>query len=179
MINETTLQRWLHMLQSVRHMHMDKIFSEISKGEYLHMHRIYNYTQENPESQGLRLSVIAHELGISTPAVSRMMRSLEDKGYVMRKKDIHDRRSAYLSLTNDGLSTFTHVSSNLHLLTDTVFEKFGDENISRLLELWEQLYSIMSSELDSFNPDALSDISSDVTSDVDPDDSVSDSLSSS
>lgn len=156
MIDETTLQRWLHMMQSIRQMNMDKIFSDVSKGEFLHMHRIYNDSQENPESQGLRLSVIAHELKVSAPAVSRMMRSLENKGYVTRKKDIYDRRSSYLCLTDEGLRTFKHVSGNLHLLTDAVFEKFGDKNITRLLELWEQLYGIMSSELDRFDSDAVS-----------------------
>jgi DNA-binding MarR family transcriptional regulator len=47
----------------------------------------------------LRQEQIVEQVDISKPAVSRALRSLEKKGYVVRKKDPADRRASQVLLT--------------------------------------------------------------------------------
>ncbi len=51
------------------------------------------------QGDGLRQEQIVEQIDISKPAVSRAVRSLEEKGYVARRKDPDDRRASQVLLT--------------------------------------------------------------------------------
>jgi DNA-binding MarR family transcriptional regulator len=48
---------------------------------------------------GLPQEEIVEQLDISKPAVSRALKSLEDKGFIKREKDLYDRRASLVLLT--------------------------------------------------------------------------------
>jgi DNA-binding MarR family transcriptional regulator len=64
----------------------------LSVGQYLSLHRIQ-------KSGGLRLSVLAEELGISRPATTALVESLEARGWVRRERSPSDRRGVVVRLT--------------------------------------------------------------------------------
>ena len=64
----------------------------LSVGQYLTLHRI-------EKSGGLRLSTLAEELGISRPAVTALVASLEARGWVRRAPTSADRRGVVVRLT--------------------------------------------------------------------------------
>jgi DNA-binding MarR family transcriptional regulator len=64
----------------------------LSLGQTLAMHRI-------EEAGGLRLSALADLLGISRPAVSALVGSLETQGWVRRDRSPGDRRGVVVRLT--------------------------------------------------------------------------------
>ncbi|OHT82252.1 MarR family transcriptional regulator [Mycobacteroides chelonae] len=45
---------------------------------------------------------VAEELGVSQAWVSRMLRKLEERGYVRREANVNDRRAAIISMTDSG-----------------------------------------------------------------------------
>jgi DNA-binding MarR family transcriptional regulator len=69
----------------------------LSLGQWLTLHRI-------DESGGLRLSVLAEALGISRPAVSALVSSLETQGWVRRDHSPADRRGVVVRLTPRAVS---------------------------------------------------------------------------
>jgi DNA-binding MarR family transcriptional regulator len=64
----------------------------LSMGQALAMHRI-------EDAGGLRLSALADGLGISRPAVSALVSSLEAQGWVRRGRSPDDRRGVVVRLT--------------------------------------------------------------------------------
>ncbi len=64
----------------------------LSVGQALTMHRIH-------DAGGLRLSVLADGLGISRPAASALVTSLETQGWARRHRSSEDRRAVVVRLT--------------------------------------------------------------------------------
>ncbi len=56
------------------------------------------------ECGAVRLTDLAHFYGVGKPTVSRQIALLEQLGLVQRVEDANDRRSAKLSMTEDGLA---------------------------------------------------------------------------
>jgi MarR family transcriptional regulator, organic hydroperoxide resistance regulator len=76
----------------------------LSVGQAFTMHRIL-------ASGGLRLSALAEGLGISRPAASELVTSLEEQGWARRVRSPTDRRGVEVRLTPralDLLATFDH-----------------------------------------------------------------------
>lgn len=76
--------------------------SRLSMGQALTMHWIR-------ESEGLRLSALADGLGISRPAATSLVTSLESRGWARRDRSPTDRRGVVVRITPRGrelLSTF-------------------------------------------------------------------------
>ena len=59
-------------------------------------------------------SDIAKRLGITAPAVSKMLRSMEEKGYVERRVDEKDRRNTRVSITPDGKEAGTQADAGIY-----------------------------------------------------------------
>ena len=81
-------------------MHRDLCFTGLRKSEFV-MLEIIERENGNRE-QGVLASDIAKRLRITAPAVSKMLRSMEEKGYVERRVDEKDRRNTRVSITPDG-----------------------------------------------------------------------------
>jgi len=76
--------------------------SHLSMGQALTMHWIR-------ESDGLRLSAVAEGLGITRPAATALVTSLESRGWARRDRSPTDRRGVVVRITPRGrelLSTF-------------------------------------------------------------------------
>ena len=58
------------------------------------------------EKNGASISVLAEWMDVSLPAVSRTVRSLEEKGYVVCEADSADRRNVTVRLTERGEKCF-------------------------------------------------------------------------
>ena len=89
----------------------------LSMGQALAMHRI-------EEAGRLRLSALADGLGISRPAVSALVSSLETQGWVRRGRSPDDRRGVVVRLTPRALrllATFdTELENTVRSATETL-----------------------------------------------------------
>ena len=54
-------------------------------------------------SEGTPATKIAPAMGLETRSLTRMLKTLEEKGYIYRKKDINDGRSVRIYLTEIGM----------------------------------------------------------------------------
>ena len=57
----------------------------ISREEFYMMGVIEEYFKQEEEAEGIKVSAIAKALDVSSPAVSRMLRGMEQKGYIMKR----------------------------------------------------------------------------------------------
>ena len=96
MTNQEIRNRHMQLCHKFALMRFDSLFSDLSRGEFMPLQTIYSNSLHNPEAQGTYVSELASQLKVSSPAVSRMLRSLEKKGYVERFSDENDRRSTLM-----------------------------------------------------------------------------------
>ena len=125
-------------------MHRDLCFTGLRKSEFV-MLEIIERENGNRE-QGVLASDIAKRLRITAPAVSKMLRSMEEKGYVERRVDEKDRRNTRVSITPDGKEAEQQVRRQMQEFITGVIERLGEERTKELIHLMNRYTEIMQEE---------------------------------
>ncbi len=81
---------------------------------------------------------IQEELQVTKSAVSQMIDSLVEKGYVNRTPDASDRRRLCVTLTPSGEQILARMSRTMNALADGVAKKMGEEKISQMFDLMNE-----------------------------------------
>lgn len=114
----------------------------VPQGEFMMMHKIHYCLQED-ECQvgvpGVKVSILSSKMGMSMPAVSQMLKSLQKKGLVTRTAATDDRRVVYVALTPEGEGVFSDAVDRFLERIDTIAELFGEENIQQITTLLQNL----------------------------------------
>lgn len=119
--------------------HKSLCFMEMGKSEFIMLDMIQRWAKD---SEGIYVSEIARELRVSTPAVSKMLKGLEEKEYIERKTDQKDRRNTIVLLTEEGEKVRKRVLNEMEAFLQQVIERMGEENtkeLVRLLELYTEV----------------------------------------
>ena len=86
------------------------------------------------DSEVYGISQIAESLHVSSPAVSRTITALENKGYVERYVDKFRRRSTLVRLTPLGEEVLSGERESLLRMVGHVAERMGEEKIEQFLK---------------------------------------------
>ena len=87
-------------------------------------------------------SELANTLGYTRPRMTRIIDSLEEKGYVIREQDTKDRRRVIVRCTDKGRDhAHDHSSSGVSSLAATL-SKMGEHDARELLRGLEVAYSL-------------------------------------
>lgn len=68
----------------------------------------------------ITISELAAKAGVLPSAISRTLRGLEEKGYIVRNVNQKDRRNTYVELTAKGEETATQCKQNMRDTIDTM-----------------------------------------------------------
>ncbi len=118
----------------------------LTRGEFFVLNQMHEHLQKHPKEKGVYVSTLVGWMRVSPPAVSRMLRGLEQRGLVERVVDRADRRTTYVVLTPAGESLRTETTAWLDSYIQRVVQRMGHENMEKLLVLWNQLSDIMVDE---------------------------------
>ncbi len=128
-------------------MKFGNIFPKVSKREFEMLAAVQEYMDKNAGKQGIHVSGLAMRLKVSSPAVSRMVGMLEEKGYIGRDIDKEDRRNTYIYLTDKGRAVKVSAEEAMRRLTERVMLRMGDRDMQELIMLWNRLADIKEEEL--------------------------------
>ena len=79
------------------------MFSDkLTHNEFIALCILSEEQKKQKEEQGIYVSMLASGMQSSTPAVSRLLRAMEEKGLIERKVDRKDRRNTFVSITEEG-----------------------------------------------------------------------------
>lgn len=126
---------------------LEGLLPDISRREYELMAAVQDYMDENSGKKGICVSGLAFRLHVSSPAVSRMVSILEEKGYIGRSMDKEDRRNTYIYLTEKGRAAKAEAETALCRLMERVTQRMGEDDMHQLIMLWNRLADIMEQEL--------------------------------
>lgn len=90
---------------------------------------------------------IADNLHVSSPAVSRTITALENRGYVERYIDKLNRRCTGVRLTPLGEQVYEQECRQLHNFTSNVLDRMGEEKMRELISLSNELIVTVSEEI--------------------------------
>lgn len=128
------------------------VLGKLSQTEYLVIYFVRKHGEYDGHcNNGVNVTSLSEVLGVSTPAVSRILRSLEEKGFIRRITNSKNRRETYISLTDTGRQIYLRDRETASLLYKAVEEKIGKDEIRELVRLSLSFNRIMCEEIERIN----------------------------
>ena len=116
----------------------------LSQGEFAMLSAL-NITEkkEGGNDELMNVSSLADDLHVSAPAVSRMLTSLEKKGYIKRSIGANNRRITYIKVTGEGREAYRKAEGVLNAIMESTIENMGHDDFSHFIALLDKLYASM------------------------------------
>lgn len=126
---------------------MHSIFHEVSHGEWMLLGAIENQGKENTKEAMAGTGQFAKVLKCSPPMISKILGSLEKKGYIRREISRKDRRNTCIYLTPEGQRVLDEGKDKMDILFDRIVSRIGEEQMKKMVADLEQLQEISLEEL--------------------------------
>ncbi len=94
------------------------------------------------EAGKLDATELADKASILAPSLTRMLRSLEERGFITRHKDDADGRRVLLQITPAGEAIVEDVMPESLKVYADIDARFGVERVEKLLDMLEELASL-------------------------------------
>ena len=135
------IKLWMHMTIRLRKMKM--VFPS---GNDLHMNELFAlgsiYRAVKSSGGSISNAEIQDELQITKSAVSQMLDTLEEKGYIERKPDASDRRRMCVTTTPRGEQILQRMGQHAKRITDEVVARIGEEKIQQMFDLLNEFTDV-------------------------------------
>lgn len=87
------------------------------------------------ENGTVNASEVAERAFILAPSLTRIIKSLEERGLIVKERDEADGRRVLLRITPVGLRTIEDVTPESRMIYTDLERKFGEEKLKLLLDL--------------------------------------------
>ena len=115
---------------------------ELSPSDYFLLFNISEYLNENKQDF-IYVSKIAEIQDISVPAVSKVLRKLEENKYIKRTIDMFCRRNTKVKLTPSGLKILEQNNKIVEELVEDILAKVSEEKIYQALDVKNEVEKII------------------------------------
>lgn len=109
-------------------------------------HEIKRLKEEGSMAPGVTASKISSCLMHSKPATSKMLNSLEEKGYIERITTKEDRRAVYIVLTETGQKVIDAHHEQMDIFVNEFLEKLGEQDTGELFRILDRIYELLNNE---------------------------------
>lgn len=142
--NEFTYHRYL-----LNDSHTRRHLKELNISEYIAL-RIISDTAENDSIYGGKtyLKDLSDKMQVSMRSISNIIANLRDKGLVKWSHDGDGNDGTYVVITDSGITMMKNQEQNLKNYYERVIERFGHDNMVKLIHLMKDLETVMSAELE-------------------------------
>lgn len=107
-----------------------------------------NIARCEEELEIVRISDVVRAMHIPPPAVSRVMRNLEDAELLVRSIDTTDRRNMIVELTDKGEDVLDRGEVVLRDFAESVFGTMGKEKTEQLIDTLREFAQVSKAELE-------------------------------
>jgi len=95
------------------------------------------------DNAGVTVSDLALEIGVSSPAVSRRLNSLDQKGLTERFIDTKNRRNTFVIITPKGVEAIKKREDELFAFMTKVINTVGKDDFENTVQLLSRLIDVM------------------------------------
>jgi DNA-binding MarR family transcriptional regulator len=132
---------FLVCLRRLRRSRFSEIYRSLSDAEFFTLMAIR--TLEEEQQSSVRIASLAERLNTSSPAISKMLRTLEQKSYCKRITDPSNRRSTFVVITEEGDALLREARQNIGVFAKRVSEKMGEDDLAEFIRLSQKCYDAM------------------------------------
>jgi DNA-binding MarR family transcriptional regulator len=98
------------------------------------------------EKYGTQVTKIAPRMGMEPNSLSRLLKSLEEKELVFKRKDTKDKRKVYICLTENGLKLRNIAAERLFSLEKSIKDKISSTDLSAFYKVNDAISEIIETE---------------------------------
>ena len=98
------------------------------------------------EKYGTPVTKIAPRMNMEPNSLSRLLKSLEEKGFISKRKDLFDKRKVYICLTKSGLKLRDKASEKLFALEKIIKSKISNTELTSFFNVLDHISDILESE---------------------------------
>jgi DNA-binding MarR family transcriptional regulator len=95
----------------------------------------------NNSQHGVNVSEISKKLGVTSPTITQIIKSLYNHGCIERTKDLIDRRIADIKLTDQGEQLAEKIMVRYRVIFSGLIDSLGKQQSDTLIILLNQVYS--------------------------------------
>lgn len=125
---------------------LDKVV-KLSKSEFIILDKMMKMKAEGDLEPKETISNMAKYMSTTTPAASKMLSTIEDKGYVKRVYDKEDKRLTYVTMTDEGELAILEAYKSFDEFTKKVFDRMGEKDLQQFAKLFSKLLEMMEEEV--------------------------------
>lgn len=144
MIENDLAQKMFQLFYNIARIANWDILPRMSKSEYILLRKINHCQLQNHR---LTLSQIAQELKLSSPAISRTLKNVEAKNWIVREIDEEDRRNSFIELTALGSEEIGKANAIIHELLNDSLKKVGEAEVLAFFETGDKIYQAIGETL--------------------------------
>lgn len=139
----------LEAIHMFHNLNLGQIMPHLSKNEYFMMSGIQCMQKrvDTEELPGIAMTKLAQKVHALPPAVSRTIKSLEERGYVARYVNPKDRRNTMVRLTEEGEQVLEESRELLKSFADRVFAQTDEMEMQRACAYFKNLYELAEAEV--------------------------------
>ena len=98
------------------------------------------------EKFGTQVTKIAPRMGMEPNSLSRLLKSLEEKEFVFKRKDTKDKRKVYICLTENGLKLRNIAAERLFSLEKSIKDKISTTDLSAFYKVTDAISDVIEIE---------------------------------
>ena len=137
---EETLEELIRTMREMRRqMHPRKPLGQCHPSEFYALTKVQELSREQEDGAGVSVGALTAGLGVSMPAVSKMLRRLESRGLVERRTDSGNRRMVWVELTPEGNRILAEAEEQEQTDIRWVADVLGEEDMRHLIRIFREL----------------------------------------
>ena len=141
------VKQFMKAMSRFRKMDYSVLHPGAGNGEFAALELISCHSRQQGTLYGVYVSELLKVMDVSAPALSRLLRSMEQKGLCVREIDPDDRRSTCVNLTPAGQLARDRGHTLMLGFASRVVKGMGEEEFRQMIALWNRFGDVMESEI--------------------------------
>ena len=107
-----------------------------ASGEYSILYALYR------EQRGLTPGDLAETTGLTPGRIANVLKALEKKSRIVRRRDAHDKRRTIVSLTEEGTLYVCQIYHQAEMIHQQLVSRIGEEDAKNFIRITRRLFEI-------------------------------------
>ena len=142
------IEEVMRVSHKYRFLKIEGIFNGVSRSEFLALMLIDKTNGDKQDiSKCIQAGDIWKGLNCTPAAISKMLKNLEGKGWIVREVNKDNRRNTNIILTEKGHDVINDARKRINEFTKRISNRLGEDKLDQLISILEETYDIAREEI--------------------------------